>query len=142
VYCFAPGISDTDFVFAQPLEANTSYRWRLRAHALNSTGADDITLLSQTSFVISSASQPTATFFYQSFPNPFPNARSRVTCFWFDLAQRSEVRLTIYDVRLRQVKAIVPGALSSNLGAGAYGRQGDVTQIGCDPNLAWDGTDD
>ena len=138
---FVPlGVSDTAFVFPQPLEANTSYRWRVRARAQNSTANEEITVTSQGTFVIRSSDQPTSTIFYQNFPNPFPTERSAVTCFWFDLAQRATVRLTIYDLRLREVKNIIPGALASNLPAGAYGRTTDQAQ--CDSGVVWDGTDD
>ena len=50
------------------------------------------------------------------------------------------MRLTIYDLRLREVKNIIPGALGSNLPAGAYGRTTDQAQ--CDSRIVWDGTDD
>ena len=139
---FAPlGVADTAFVFPTPLESNTSYKWRIRARAVNSAANDDVTVTSQGTFVIQSSDQPASTVLYQNFPNPFPNERSSVTCFWFDLAQRSTVRLTIYDIRLREVKNIIPGALGSNLPAGAYGRTNDPAQA-CDPRITWDGTDD
>jgi hypothetical protein len=136
-----PGpLSDTSFVFPQPLEANTPYRWRLHGRAVNSAANDEITISSQSTFSVASAEQPTATVFYQNFPNPFPSSRSAFTCFWFDLAKRSRVQLTIYDIRLREVKHIVP--VGSDLQAGAYGRQGDVSLGGCDGRFSWDGTDD
>ena len=139
---FVPlGASDTAIVFPQPLEANTSYRWRLRARALNSAANDEVTVASQGTFVIQSSDQPLSTIFYQNFPNPFPNERSNFTCFWFDLAQPTTVQLTIYDLRLREVKNIIPGAIGSSLPAGAYGRQSDQTQV-CDNRIVWDGTDD
>jgi hypothetical protein len=139
---FVPlGVSDTAFVFPQDLESNTSYKWRVRARAVNSSVNDEVTVTSQGTFVIQSSDQPTSTIFYQNFPNPFPTARSAVTCFWFDLAERATVRLTIYDLRLREVKNIIPGALGSNLPAGAYGRPSDQTQS-CDNRIIWDGTDD
>jgi hypothetical protein len=50
--------------------------------------------------------------------------------------------LTIYDLRLRRVRSIVPGAIGDgSLAAGAYGRAVDV-QSGCDTRLSWDGRDD
>lgn len=139
---FAPlGVADTAFIFPTPLESNTSYKWRIRARAVNSAANDDVTVTSQGTFVIQSIDQPASTVLYQNFPNPFPTERSNVTCFWFDLAQRATVRLTIYDLRLREVKNIIPGALSSSLPAGAYGRPSDPVQA-CDPRIVWDGTDD
>jgi hypothetical protein len=139
---FVPlGVSDTSLIFPQPLEANTSYRWRIHARALNGSPSDEVTANSLGTFVIQSSDQPTSTIFYQNFPNPFPTQRSAVTCFWFDLKERTTVRLTIYDVRLREVRNIIPGALGSNLPAGAYGRTSEQPQE-CDTRIAWDGTDD
>jgi hypothetical protein len=134
---FAPGINDTVFVFDQPLEANTSFLWRLRARALNSTATDDIIVTSQ-QFSIASAEQPRATVFYQNFPNPFGRTVP-VTCFWFDLARRSRVRLTIYDIRLREVKNVISGI---DFPAGAYGRLHGPGPGGCDDRFLWDATDD
>ena len=65
---------------------------------------------------------------------------SSTACFWFDLQQRSTVSLTIYDLRMREVKRLVPGFLPAVLDSGAYGRGG--TQSGCDSRLAWDGRDE
>ena len=135
--------SDTAFVPANPLDACTSYRWSVRARAINGSAQDEITLASPGTFVIQSAECPTATIFYQNFPNPFGRGASQpVTCFWFDLAHRSTVKLTIYDLRLRPVKRIVPGILPAQLDSGAYGRQSAGAEGGCDARLSWDGTDD
>ena len=38
--------------------------------------------------------------------------------------------------------AIVPAGLPSDLAAGAYGRQSEANQSGCDTRVQWDGTDD
>lgn len=134
---FAPAINDTMFVFDQPLEANTSLRWRLHARALNGTANDETTVTSG-SFSVASSEAPRATLFYQNFPNPFGRTVP-VTCFWFDLARRSRVRLTIYDIRLREVKNVIDGI---DFPAGAYGRLGGPTRGGCDGRFFWDATDD
>jgi len=135
--------SDTTFVPPDPLDACTSYRWSVHARAVNGGSHDEITLNSPGTFVIQSAECPTATIFYQNFPNPFGRgALQPMTCFWFDLAHRSTVKLTIYDLRLRPVKRIVPGILPAQLDSGAYGRQSVGTDGGCDARLSWDGTDD
>ena len=135
--------SDTTFVPPNPLDACTSYRWSVHARAINGGAHDEITLSSPGTFVIQSAECPTATIFYQNFPNPFGRGASQpVTCFWFDLAHRSTVKLTIYDLRLRPVKRIVPGILPAQLDSGAYGRQSAGAEGGCDTRLSWDGTDD
>ncbi len=138
------GLSDTSFVFTDSLESNTSYRWQVHARAQNGPPSDQITLVSSSTFVIASAEQPTFTLFYQNFPNPFgQGTRSPFTCFWFDLARASTVKLTIYDIRLHEVRNIVPGAIGGGiLPEGSYGRQNLGEQTGCDQRLAWDGRDD
>ncbi len=85
---------------------------------------------------------PPINLLYQNFPNPFPSTTSQVTCFWFDLAQRSDrVTLAVYDLRGRLVRTIVPSAtVSSTLDAGYYGRSANSpTATGCDPRFTWDG---
>ncbi len=127
-----------------PLDACTSYSWKVSAHGANSTGQGVVTVASPGTFVIQTADCPTATIFYQNFPNPFGGAGGPAqTCFWFDLAERSKVRLAIYDIRLHHVRQIIPGAIGDgNLAAGAHGRGSNVTQTGCDPSFQWDGRDD
>jgi len=135
--------NDTSYVFPNPLDACTSYKWLVTAIAPNGGPNDHVTLNAPGTFVIQSAECPSLTLFYQNFPNPFGHgALSGTTCFWFDLAHRSTVTLTIYDIRLHQVRRIVPapGGLGAQLDSGAYGRQPD-SQSGCDSRLAWDGTD-
>lgn len=135
--------ADTTFAPPNPLDACTSYRWSLHARAETGGVHDEITLNSPGTFVIQSAECPTATIFYQNFPNPFGRGTSQpMTCFWFDLAHRSTVKLMIYDLRLRPVKRIVPGILPAQLDSGAYGRQSAGADGGCDARLSWDGTDD
>ena len=74
----------------------------------------------------------------RGYPNPF-EARIGLR---FGIPASGRVRLTIYDLRLREVKNIIPGALGSSLPAGAYGRRpSDPTQQ-CDNRIVWDGTDD
>jgi len=139
---FSITVNDTVFV-PSPLDACTSYRWSVHATAVNGNAQSQVDASSPGTFVIQTAACPTATIFYQNFPNPFGRgARQAVTCFWFDLARTAQVKLTIYDLRLREVKHIVPGALGGTLPAGAYGRQNDASQSGCDARLAWDGRDD
>jgi hypothetical protein len=138
-------LSDTTFKPLAPLDACTSYKWRVTAQAVNGGPNDVLTVNSPGTFVIQTADCPTATIFYQNFPNPFGRGSRSVTCFWFDLARPALVTLTIYDIQLREVRHIVPGALvtaGAMLRPGAYGRQNDATQTGCDPRLQWDGRDD
>jgi len=140
----APRLSDTSFVFPDSLEANTSYRWEVRARARNSSGSGEVLVASPGTFAITSPDRPTATVFYQNFPNPFGRGeRSAQTCFWFDLDRAATVRLTIYDIRLHEVRKLIPGLIGSgSLTAGAYGRANIDAGSGCDPRLAWDGRDD
>lgn len=132
---------DTSFVLPSPLEACTSYRWHVTARATNGGSKDQTTVASPGTFVIQSRECPTATVFYQNFPNPFGHGTmSDVTCFWFDLARDAPVKLTIYDLRLRVVRSILAGAASAVFPAGAYGRQGGG-EGGCDAKYSWDGRD-
>lgn len=127
-----------------PLDACTSYRWGVTAGAQNGGSMVD-TLFAPGTFVIQTPDCPLATILYPNFPNPFGRGeRSATTCFWFDLAHRSTVKLSIYDLRLRQVKHLIPGELPAQLDSGVYGRQ-LITQAGssgCDPRTSWDGRDD
>jgi hypothetical protein len=137
----AQAIRDTSYVFPRQLESSTSYRWQVHARAENGAPGDEITVTGE-SFVILSADQPTVTLFYQNFPNPFGRATpSERTCFWFDLAHPSNVTLTIYDITLREVRRIIPGAFGTGqqLAVGAYGRDAQRT---CVDELTWDGHDD
>jgi hypothetical protein len=138
-----PDLTDTSFQVTEPLEANASYRWQVIARAQNSKGTGEVVARSSGTFLITSATQPTATIFYQNFPNPFGRGeRTNSTCFWFDLGGPATVRLTIYDLRLRRVRQLIPGTLPSGvLPAGAYGREPSM-QTGCDTRLLWDGKDD
>ena len=130
----SPPTNDTSFSLG-PLEANTSYSWQVRAHADNSTGTGEVRTSSPGTFVIQSDTLPVVTLFYQNFPNPFGRGtRANQTAIWFDLAHPSKVRITVYDIRQRMVRRLVPGLLAdATLAAGAYGRDGSVT---------WDGKDD
>ncbi|HEY4129653.1 MAG TPA: hypothetical protein VGM50_03505 [Gemmatimonadaceae bacterium] len=136
--------SDTTGVPRVPLNACTSYRWEVLARAINGGPNDQIVASSPGSFVIQTPDCPLSTILYQNFPNPFGRGEKlSTTCFWFDLAKTSTVKLAIYDLRLRRVREIVPGALGARLDPGAYGRQSitDTGSSGCDPRLMWDGKD-
>ena len=140
---FQDRLSDTAFTFTQPLEANTSYTWQVHARAVNSTGAGEAKVSSPGTIIVASPGAPLVTLFYQNFPNPFGRGtRSMRTCFWFDLARPSKVKLTIYDLRQHEVRHILPAA-SGNIRRqiGGYGRENIDTQSGCG-NIDWDGRDD
>jgi hypothetical protein len=130
------GLTDTVFTLPTPLEANTSYRWRVRARINTGEAADETTVVSPTTFVISSADAPLATLLYNTFPNPFPNALSGTACIWFDLAVPSKVSLTISDITPHRLRVIFAG----DLPAGAHGRSSPTG--GCESRFSWDGRDD
>jgi hypothetical protein len=138
----SPFVSDTSYVFPDSLESNASYRWQVRARAIGGKGSGEVTVMSAGTIII--GGDPTFTLLYQNFPNPFGRGtRSPITCFWFDLARPAQVRLTIFDLRLREVRNIIPGPLGDGaLPVGVYGRQNIDAQTGCDPRLSWDGRDD
>jgi hypothetical protein len=123
----------------QPLDYNVSYRWRVIARAQG--GVAD-TVDSAAPFVVTSTGQPPATLLYQNFPNPFPRPDLDVTgtSIWFDLAERSDVQLSIHDMSGRLVRTLIPapGCGTVTLDPGLYGRGGAV-----DPCVLtrWDGGD-
>jgi hypothetical protein len=132
-------ISDTSFVPTTPLEACTSYSWRVQARAISGTPTDQVIVSSPGTFVIQTAECPSATIFYQNFPNPFGRGTlGDRTCFWFDLLRRATVRLTVYDLQLHEVRRVIPPA---QMDSGAYGRQNSANQSGCDNRFSWDGRD-
>lgn len=135
------GITDTIYDYPDTLQANTSYRWRVHARAVNGVSSDTASVASQSSFVIAPANQPLTTLLYQNFPNPFPAPSSSTTCIWFDLRTPSEVDLMIYDLRGNPVRRLIPSSeVGGVLPAGRYGRLRDSDSSGCDPRFAWDGT--
>jgi flagellar hook assembly protein FlgD len=65
------------------------------------------------------------------------------TCFWFDLARPSKVRITIYDIRQREVRHILPASSSVDATNRFGGRENIDAQTGCGDNrFTWDGRDD
>ncbi len=134
--------SDTTYVPPRDLEGNTSYRWAVAAWI----GAGDSTrVLSAATFVVLDPAVPPATILFQNFPNPFPNERVQSTCVWFDLKSAALVELQVLDIRGNRVRTLIPSAsfpASTPLAAGRYGRASEGSNVGCDPRLQWDGTDD
>jgi hypothetical protein len=128
-------IVDTTLRPQLALEANTPYRWQVRARLPNGPDTTRGFAQSQSTFVITGA--PTVTLLYQNFPNPFPNGLTSSTCIWFDLSERATVRLVIRDLRGNMIRVIENGV---SLGAGNYGRGGEGPQAGCVPQYSWDGT--
>ena len=134
------GLFDTTYTAAIGLlQTNTSYRWSVSARLV--TG-DSTRASSASTFVLFDQDAPLVTLLYQNWPNPFPSAVSDRTCFWFDLARPSPVRLDVYDLRGHLVRTIMPGPQTGEaLGAGRYGRAAAGSESGCDARFSWDGTD-
>lgn len=143
---FQATTNDLNFTMPQPLDACTSFSWQIVAQGSNSSGHTSALARSPGTFVLQTPDCPTATIFYQNFPNPFGGpGGAKQTCFWFDLAGpgRTRVRLAIYDIRLHHVRQIIPGTVGDgNLKGGPYGRQPEVAQTDCTPGFEWDGRDD
>ena len=136
----ASSITDTIYRLPSPLQANTSYRWRLEARLAGNPAV--VRVVSPGSFVIIDPPLPTATLVYQNFPNPFPDASSFSTCFWFDVEEPgAKVSLKILDLRGTPVRTIVPADDGQEIfPAGRYGRGGVGTGSNCDNRFVWDGT--
>lgn len=136
----ATNIADTIYRIPSPLQANTSYRWRLTASLPGSPLR--VTAESPGTFVIRDPALPTSTLVYQNFPNPFPSAASFSTCFWFDVGEPgARVSLEILDLRGNPVRTIVPAVDGQSLfPPGRYGRGIPGTGNNCDNRFVWDGT--
>ncbi len=136
----AAGIADTLLRLPSPLQANTSYRWRVVARLAGAP--ESVTRSSVGSFVIIDPPLPTSTLFYQNFPNPFPSAASFSTCFWFDVGEPGgRISLEILDLRGNPVRTVVPAQDGQELfPAGRYGRGAPGSGSNCDNRFVWDGT--
>ena len=136
------GLDTTALRLREPLPVNEPLRWSVVARTPE--GQAD-TAISAGPFVVTSTSSPPATVLFQNFPNPFPQeavAGRRDTRIWFDLAQEGPVDLTVYDLRGRLVRRLIPAAGCSQvtLPPGPYGR-GDGTPDPC-IQTTWDGRND
>jgi hypothetical protein len=85
------------------------------------------------------------TVLFQNFPNPFPSADDGQgdTRIWFDLSARSPVELSVFDLRGRLVRRLIPrsGCSEVVLDPGLYGRDETATPDPC-MQLDWDARDD
>ena len=133
------GLTDTLFRPSTDLQANTSYRWSVRA-ALRS--GENVRAASQGSFVITDPPLPTTTLLYQNFPNPFPSSAAFATCFWFDVgAPGATIALDITDLRGTVVRSLIPGPDgATRFEPGRYGRGIAGAESNCDNRFVWDGT--
>jgi hypothetical protein len=136
----AANLADTAFRLPTPLQANTSYRWRVTASP-QASGAQ-FTAESPGTFVIIDPALPTSTLVYQNFPNPFPSAASPLsTCFWFDVGEPgATISLEILDLRGNPVATVVPAEDGQTLfPPGRYGRGAPGSGNNCDNRFTWDG---
>ncbi len=136
----AANIADTVYRLPSPLQASTSYRWRVTASLVGAP--ERVTVESLGTFVILDQSLPTSTLVYQNFPNPFPSATSFSTCFWFDVGEPgARISLEILDLRGNPVNTVVPAADGQVLfPPGRYGRAAPGTGSSCDNRFIWNGT--
>lgn len=135
----AAGLTDTTYRPNIDLQANTSYRWSVRAWL---PGGESVRVGSIGSFIITDRPVPPTTLLFQNFPNPFPSESSFFTCFWFDVSQSgSTVSLDVLDLRGSLVKRIVPTSDGvSKFDIGRYGRGLPGSGSNCDNRFTWDGT--
>ncbi len=135
----AAGLTDTTFRPPAELQANTSYRWNVRAYL---RGGESIRVASLASFLVVDPTLPTTTIFYQNFPNPFPSATAFSTCFWFDIGEPGgRVSLDVLDLRGNLVRTLIPGPDGqSTFAAGRYGRGSPGAGSNCDNRFVWDAT--
>lgn len=133
------GLRDTTYRPTNDLQANTSYRWNVRASL---PGGASIRAYSVGSFVITDPPLPTTTLLFQNFPNPFPTASAFSTCFWFDVGEPgATISLDVLDLRGNLVKSVVPGGDGvQTFAPGRYGRGLPGASSNCDNRFVWDGT--
>ena len=136
----ASGLGDTAFRIPSPLQASTSYRWRIAARLAG--GGESVVRESPGTFVITDPPLPTSTLVYQNFPNPFPSPTAFATCFWFDVGEPGgTVSLEVLDLRGNPVRTIVPAADGQTaFPPGRYGRGTAGSGTNCDNRFVWDGT--
>ncbi len=135
----AAGVRDTTFRPPTNLQANTSYRWSVRA--MLGTGAT-VRAQSIATFLITDPPLPTTTIFYQNFPNPFPSDASFSTCFWFDIGEPGgRVQIDVLDARGNFVRSVMGGTdPTTTFPPGRYGRGAPGAGSNCDNRFVWDGT--
>ena len=132
-------LADTTFIPPLDLQANTSYKWNVRATAPN---GESLLVASEGSFVIVDPALPTTTILYQNFPNPFPSPSAFATCFWFDVGEPgARISLDVLDLRGNLVRTIIPGDdRIADFLPGRYGRGIPGLGNNCDNRFVWNGT--
>lgn len=132
-------LTDTTFIPPTNLQANTSYRWSVRATA---PSGQSMHVISDASFVIVDPALPTTTILYQNFPNPFPSSTAFATCFWFDVGEPgARISLDVLDLRGNLIRTIIPAddGIVDFL-PGRYGRGIPGLGNNCDNRFVWNGT--
>ena len=132
-------IADTTWSPITDLQANTSYRWLVRASLR--TGAT-VQANSIGSFVFKDQPFPSRTLIYQPFPNPFPSATAFSACIWFDVAEPgARIALDVTDLRGNLVRTLIPGPDGiRDFPPGQYGRGAPGAGSSCDNRFVWDAT--
>jgi len=137
-----PSLVEEHHRIGEPLPFNLPLRWRVIAKAR--AGQAD-TVASAGPFVVTSGANPPVTLLYQNFPNPFPNPNEGIweTRIWFDLARTSVVELSVFDMRGRMVRSLIPGrgCGPTELPPGLYGREEGPSSDPCTA-FTWDGQDE
>jgi subtilisin family serine protease len=135
-------LSTASFTLRESLTPNLRYRWRVIARLPSVNAVDTVTSIG--TFVVTSTTQPPSTLLYPPFPNPFPrpDINGGLVLFWFDLSERTQVELSIHDLRGRLIRRLIPSQPSCGtleLDAGQFGRGAGVE----DPCqvTSWDGLD-
>ena len=135
----ATGIRDTTWRPPTDLQANTPYRWRVRATL--PTGAS-VQATSAGTFLVKDQPFPAVTLLYPNFPNPFPTATAFATCIWFDVAAPgARIALDVTDLRGNLVRQLIPGPDGQqDFLPGRYGQGEPGTGSSCSNRFIWDGT--
>lgn len=135
----ATALTDTVWRPNADLQANTRYRWNVRASLANGSS---ILVHSNATFFINDPAVPARTLLYQSFPNPFPSPIAFATCIWFDVAAPgARLSLDVTDLRGNLVRTLIPGSDGiRDFAPGRYGRGLPGAQNNCDNRFVWDAT--
>ncbi len=133
------GIRDTAYRAQTDLQADTPYRWSVRASLANGT---TVFAQNNATFLVSDEPLPLRTLLYQNFPNPFPSPTAFATCIWFDVAlPGARIALDVTDLRGNLIRTLIPGPdRQRDFLPGRYGRGAPNSGNTCDNRFVWDGT--
>jgi hypothetical protein len=135
----ATGVRDSTWRPPTDLQANTPYRWRVRATLPSGVS---VQATSVGTFLVKDQPLPAVTLVYPNFPNPFPTATAFSTCIWFDVAEPgARIALDVTDLRGNLVRQLVPGPDGQqDFLPGRYGQGEPGTGSSCSNRFVWDGT--